>query len=75
MSDRKEEPNIGDNRGPGWVDGWGVVKGPPEDREFLGIFADEAEAEREAAKAGPGYEVRWGSYNKELDDFVTGDTL
>jgi hypothetical protein len=59
---------------PGWAQGWGVIKGPPEDREFAGIFVDQAAAETAAANAGPGFEVRWGSYSENEQDFITGDS-
>lgn len=59
---------------PGWVQGWGVIKGPPEDREFAGMFASRAEAEAAAVKAGPGFEPRWGSYDPANKDYITGDT-
>jgi hypothetical protein len=59
---------------PGWVQGWGVIKGPPHDREFAGLFASRAAADAAAAGAGAGFEARWGSYSPEERDFVTGDT-
>ena len=57
----------------GWVQGWGVIKGPPEDREFVGIFVSRDEAERAAFKAGSGFEVRWGSFDPDNNDYITGD--
>ena len=59
---------------PGWVQGWGVIKGPPDDRQFAGLFASRDAADAAAAKAGSGFEARWGSYSPEERDFVTGDT-
>lgn len=59
---------------PGWVQGWGVIKGPANDREFAGIFVDQDEARRAAAQAGVGFEARWGSYNASEQDFITGDS-
>ena len=59
---------------PGWVQGWGVIKGPPDDREFAGIFVDQEEARRAAAQFGPGFELRWGSYSAAEQDFITGDS-
>jgi hypothetical protein len=64
-----------DSTHPGWVQGWGVIKGPPEDREFAGMFASRDAAEMAAVKAGPGFEVRWGSYDPENKDYITGDTV
>ena len=59
---------------PGWVQGWGVIKGPPDDREFVGIFLTREDAEAAARAAGPGFEARWGSYSESEQDFNTGDT-
>ena len=58
----------------GWVQGWGVIKGPPEDREFAGIFLNRDEAKAAAIKAGAGFEARWGSYDPENSGYLTGDT-
>jgi hypothetical protein len=58
----------------GWVQGWGVIKGPPEDREFAGMFASRDEAEEAALKAGTGFEVRWGSFDADNSDYITGDS-
>jgi hypothetical protein len=63
-----------DKQHPGWVQGWGVIKGPPRDREFAGIFVERDSAEAAAAKAGPGFAARWGSYNASTQDYITGDT-
>jgi len=65
---------IGFSKRSGWAQGWGVVKGPPEDREFAGIFVNRDEAEGAALKAGAGFEVRWGSFDPDNNDYVTGDT-
>jgi hypothetical protein len=58
----------------GWAQGWGVIKGPPADREFAGMFVSRDEAEGAALKAGPGFEARWGSFDVDNNDFITGDT-
>jgi len=57
---------------PDWVVGWGVVKGPPPNWEFAGIFATQTEADEAAAKAGDGYYARWGSYHKGRNEFASG---
>ena len=62
-----------DARHPGWVQGWAVVKGDWPNREFGAIYESRDEAHSEAARRGRGWEVRWGNYNSELDDFVSGD--
>ncbi len=73
--DRALNGDFGENSDrPGWVQGWGVIKGPPEDREFAGIFVNRDDAEAEAERAGPGFEARWGSFYKSESDFITGDT-
>ena len=59
---------------PGWVQGWGVIKGPPDEREFAGLFTTREAAEAPASETGPGFEPRWGSYSPDEQDFVTGDT-
>ena len=63
-----------DSEHPGWVQGWGVIKGPPEDREFAGMFASRDDAEAAAVKAGSGFEARWGSYDSDNNEYITGDT-
>ena len=63
-----------DSTHPGWVQGWGVIKGPPEEREFAGMFGSRDDAEEAALKAGVGFEVRWGSFDQDNNDYVTGDT-
>jgi hypothetical protein len=58
-----------------WVQGWGVVKGAPPRWEFSGIYESHAEAEEAAAKAGPGYYTRWGSYNFGSQEFTSGPSF
>jgi hypothetical protein len=57
---------------PGWLVGWGVVKGQPPRWEFGGIYRTHAEADEAAAKAGDGYYARWGSYNGGTKEFTSG---
>jgi hypothetical protein len=63
-----------DSAYPGYVQGWAVIKGPPHNREFAGIYADRQEAEAAAAKAGTRFETRWGSYSPKDQDYITGDS-
>jgi hypothetical protein len=58
------------NRSRGWVRGWAVYKGGFRPR-FIGVFEPRDEAEAAAEKAGKGYEIRWGSYDAQHEDFVT----
>ena len=53
-----------DLRYPGWVQGWGVIEGDSPNGNLAGVFATLREARSAAAHAGPGYEVRWGSYDE-----------
>jgi hypothetical protein len=57
---------------PGWVQGWGVVKGVQPDWEFKGIYGTRAEADAAVATAGEGFEARWGGYNESTKEFVSG---
>jgi hypothetical protein len=63
-----------DMRYPGWVQGWGVVKGDPPDWKLAGVFETLQEARTAAADAGPGYGVRWGSYDQRNEAFVSGNS-
>jgi len=65
---------LSDARYPGWVRGWGVVEGDPPTWTFAGIFETQQEAQTEATRAGPGYAVRWGSYNEQTKEFVSGNS-
>jgi hypothetical protein len=60
---------------PGWVQGWGVVKGEPPNWEFAGIFGEKDEADAAAAKAGAGYYARWGSYEEDSKQFISGERI
>ncbi len=60
---------------PDWLVGWGVVKGQPPRWTFAGIYRTHAEANEAAAKAGPGYYARWGSYNDGSKEFTSGPTF
>jgi hypothetical protein len=64
-----------DARFPGWVQGWGVVEGEPPDWKIAGVFETQDEARTAAADAGPGYGVRWGSYEQRDNEFVSGNPL
>ena len=57
---------------PGWIVGWGVVKGEPPSWQFTGIYETHAEANEAAAEAGDGYYARWGSYNEGSKEFTSG---
>ncbi|HEV2189991.1 MAG TPA: hypothetical protein VGR70_22490 [Stellaceae bacterium] len=57
---------------PDWAHGWGVVKGTQPNWDCMGAYATRSEAEDEAAKAGKGYYVRWGSYNERTKEFTSG---
>jgi hypothetical protein len=59
---------------PGWKQGWGVVKGDWPHREFAGIYDAREDAQREAEQRGDGWTVRWGAYDADLKDFISGDT-
>ncbi len=59
---------------PGWVQGWGVVKGESPNWEFSGIFETREAAEATAAAAGPGFYTRWGGYNGDADEFISGSS-
>lgn len=63
-----------DLRYPGWVQGWGVVERDSANWNFAGVFQTLQEARTAAAHAGPGYEVRWGSYDQRASDFVSGNS-
>jgi hypothetical protein len=60
---------------PAWLHGWGVVKGNQPKWECKGAYETRAEAEAEAAKAGAGYYVRWGSYNERTKEFTSGPSF
>lgn len=60
---------------PDWVHGWGVVKGTQPNWDCRGAYATRAEADDEAAKAGKGYYVRWGSYNERTKEFTSGPSF
>ena len=57
------------------MQGWGVVEGDPPDWKFAGIFETRQEAQVAAAKGGPGYGVRWGSYDERTKQFFSGSAL
>jgi hypothetical protein len=57
---------------PGWVQGWGVIKGESPDWEFSGIFENRPDAEAAAVKAGAGFYTRWGGYNEDSKEFISG---
>jgi hypothetical protein len=61
-------------RHPGWLQGWGVTEGNQPNLKFAGIFSTQEEAQAAAAHAGPGYEVRWGSYDERNEEFVSGNS-
>lgn len=63
-----------DPRYPGWVQGWGVIKGDPPRWEFAGIFDSRQEALAAAEKAGAGFAVQWGSYDEKNKEFVSGNS-
>ncbi len=63
-----------DPRYPGWVQGWGVIKGSPPNWHFAGIYETRAEALAAAQQAGPGYDVQWGSYDERNNEFVSGNS-
>jgi hypothetical protein len=63
-----------DLRYPGSVQGWGVVEGNPPGEKFAGVFVTLQEARTAAAHAGPGYEVRWGSYDQRDMEFGSGNS-
>jgi hypothetical protein len=56
------------------VQGWGVVEGDSPNWNFAGVFETLQEARTAAAHAGPGYEVRWGSYDQRDKAFVSGNS-
>jgi hypothetical protein len=61
-------------RYPGWVQGWTVFKGGGwRGPKIVGVYETREEAEDAARKAGEGYEVRWGSYEEDRKEIVTGD--
>ena len=60
---------------PGWVQGWGVVKGEPPCWEFRGVYETRAEAEEAAAEAGDDFHAHWGAYNEDRDEFLAGPIL
>ena len=60
---------------PGWVNGWGVVKGQPPKWQFAGIYSTHAEANEAAAEAGEGYYARWGAYNNGSKEFTSGPSF
>ena len=65
-------PLLIDQSHPGWVNGWGVVKGRQPGWQFAGIYATHAEADLAAAQAGEGYYARWGGYNAQTEEFISG---
>jgi hypothetical protein len=48
--------------------GWGVVS--PVPWKFAGLFSSKLDAEKEAAKLGRNYLVRFGDNREGTDDFV-----
>jgi hypothetical protein len=58
---------------PGWEEGWAIVNGAPHRWKVVGIYDTRQEAEAACTEKGDGFTVRWGAYNREEDDFVTGD--
>lgn len=61
-------PHI-DPSNPGWVRGWGVVRGAPW--HLAAVTPDRAQAETICSTLGTGYEVRFGSSRAGSDDFVS----
>ena len=59
---------------PGWVQGWGVLKGDAPAWEFSGIFENREDAEAAAVKAGSGFYTRWGGYNEDTKEFLSGNS-
>jgi hypothetical protein len=70
----QHRPLAPDPQRPGWVNGWAVVKGQRGKWLVTGIYDTRLEAEAEAANAGEGYYVRWGGYNAQTKDFLSGPT-
>jgi hypothetical protein len=68
-------PLLTDPTHPGWVNGWGVVKGRPPKWQFAGIYETHAAADEAAAKAGEGYYARWGGYNARTKEFTSGPSF
>ncbi|HVC54041.1 MAG TPA: hypothetical protein VND87_18625 [Stellaceae bacterium] len=64
-----------DPRYPGWVQGWGVIKGESPDWTCFGAYGTRQEALDATVQAGQGYTVRWGSYNESSKQFVSGDPI
>jgi hypothetical protein len=62
-----------DPRYPGYEQGWAVIKGTPDHWQVAGIYGTQAEAQAACTAEGAGYQVRWGSYNPQSKDFITGD--
>lgn len=61
-------------RHPGWVQGWTVFKtGGWRGPKFVGVYETREEAQAAAAKAGEGYDIRWGSYAEAEQDLIGGD--
>jgi hypothetical protein len=71
-SPAERRPLMPDATHPGWVNGWGVVKGQPPKWQFAGIYGTHAEADEAAAKAGEGYYARWGGYSEHTKEFISG---
>ena len=63
-----------DSRYPGWVQGWGVVEGNASSWKLAGVFETLQEARTAAAHAGPGHDVRWGSYDQRDKEVVSGNS-
>jgi hypothetical protein len=63
---------VGRVQHPGWVQGWGVVKGQPPRWQLAGVYESHAEANEAVAEAGEGYYARWGSYNEQTKEFTSG---
>jgi hypothetical protein len=73
MAHGDQKMRASDLRYSGWVKGWGVVEGNQPGWKFAGVFDSRQEAQTAAAQAGPGYAVRWGSYDERNKQFVSGN--
>jgi hypothetical protein len=54
--------------------GLGCCRGNASSWKLAGVFETLQEARTAAAHAGPGHDVRWGSYDQRDKEFVSGNS-
>jgi len=59
----------------GWVQGWAVLLSNRTTWDLRAVHALKVEADKEAAEIGSSYEVVWGYFRPETEDFMHGGPI